>query len=79
MRLIYIISLSLLWGCNCKDKLIGGFVISHVVTSDKYGNATYRTVIRCDDGYIRERTGLNFFSREINTHVNLIINACNEY
>lgn len=48
--------------CDYEQVKIKGRVLSHDVTSDKYGNATYRTIINCKDGYIRERLGLRFFA-----------------
>jgi hypothetical protein len=38
-----------------------GTVISHNVTSDKYGDITYYTVARFDDGYIRSLEGLKYY------------------
>lgn len=31
-----------------------GIVVSHDVSSNKYGNITYNSLVKCDDGYIRK-------------------------
>ena len=38
-----------------------GTVISHNVTSSRYGDITYYTVARFDDGYIRSLEGLKYY------------------
>ena len=30
-----------------------GIVVSHDVSSNKYGDITYNSLVKCDDGYIR--------------------------
>ena len=58
--LLLIISLFSL-GC-VKEKEVKATVLSHVVTSDRAGSATYRTIIKTDDGYIQELIGLKYYS-----------------
>ncbi len=58
--LLIIISLFSL-GCM-KEIKVKATVLSHVVTSNKMGDATYRTIVRTDDGYIKELTGLYYYS-----------------
>ena len=31
-----------------------GIVVSHDVSSNKYGDITYNSLVKCDDGYIRK-------------------------
>lgn len=38
-----------------------GTVLEHNVTADKGGQRTYSTIVRSDDGYIEEITGLNSY------------------
>lgn len=38
-----------------------GTVLEHNVTSDKHGERTYSTIVRSDDGFIEEVTGLNAY------------------
>ena len=40
---------------------VKGIVKDHNVTADRMGNRTYSTIIICDDGYIREENGLNYY------------------
>lgn len=57
---VYIV---ILFSCNQPPSVfINGTVLSHNVTSDKWGDATYRTVIQCEDGNIVQRVGLKFYS-----------------
>jgi hypothetical protein len=58
--LLLIISLFNL-GCK-KEKEVKATILSHVVTSDRLGDPTYRTIVKTDDGYIQELTGLNYYS-----------------
>lgn len=47
---------------NSEIKPMGATVIEHNVTADKYGNRTYTTIIKTDDGFIEEKTGLNIYT-----------------
>lgn len=38
-----------------------GTVVSHHITNDKYGDPTYYTIIKTDDGRIMTKTGLNYY------------------
>lgn len=58
MLLLSICLLSM--GCPKKSKL-KATVLSHVVTSDRTGTATYRTIVKTDDGYLQELHGLKFY------------------
>jgi hypothetical protein len=40
---------------------VGGVVIEHNVTADKTGHRTYSTIVKTDDGFIEEQTGLNVY------------------
>ena len=42
-----------------------GTVVSHNVTSSRYGDITYYTVARFDDGYIRSLQGLKYYVIQI--------------
>jgi hypothetical protein len=75
-KLILILALALA-SCHCKTVTISGTVVSHNVTSDEYGKATYRTVITCEDGYIRERCGLSFYVVPIGQKCHLEETICN--
>ena len=52
-----------------ESKIVNGVVLEHGVTSDKYGDRTYITIIKTDDGFIEEKTGLNWYVIPINQNV----------
>ena len=52
-----------------ESKIVNGVVLEHGVTSDKYGDRTYITIIKTDDGFIEEKTGLNWYVTPINQNV----------
>ena len=52
--------LTVLSGCM-KEVKINATVIDHLVTSDKVGTPTYITIVKTDDGYIQELTGLKYY------------------
>ena len=55
---------------RCKEnKIVGGVVIGHELVSDKYGDRTYITIIKTDDGYIEEKTGLSSYAIPENKRV----------
>ena len=46
-----------------------GVVLSHNVTTDRYGDARYHTVARFEDGTIRSISGLKFYVKEVGSTV----------
>ena len=52
-----------------ESKIVNGVVLEHGVTSDKYGDRTYITIIKTDDGFIEEKTCLNWYVTPINQNV----------
>ena len=40
---------------------VSGTILQHNVTADKNGERTYSTIVRSDDGFIEEITGLNSY------------------
>lgn len=40
---------------------VSGTVLEHNVTADKQGTRTYSTIVKSDDGYIEEITGLETY------------------
>jgi hypothetical protein len=60
--IISIAAIVLLCTTSCKEqKTVQATVLSHAVTSDRIGTRTYITIIRTDDGYIEEKTGLSYY------------------
>lgn len=37
-------------------------ILDHTVTSDRYGDRTYITIVKTEDGYIQELTGLLYYT-----------------
>lgn len=58
--LLVIITLFCL-GC-AKEVEVKATILDHTVTSDRYGDRTYITIVRTEDGYIRELTGLKYYT-----------------
>ena len=56
--------------CSTQErKQMGGVVLEHNVTADKYGSRTYSTIIKTDDGYIEEKTGLSLYATPVGNRV----------
>ena len=63
MKKILLLLIISLFSIGCKEKVeVKATVISHVVTSNSGGAATYRTIVKTDDGYIQELTGLKYYT-----------------
>jgi len=61
MKKILIIVVSLMM-CGCFHEVrLKAKVMDHVVTADKGGYRTYSTIVKTNDGVIRELTGLNYY------------------
>jgi hypothetical protein len=45
-----------------ENRPMGAVVLEHDVTADRYGDRTYITIIRTDDGFIIEKTGLKYYT-----------------
>lgn len=52
-----------------KEILVTGVVIEHNVTADRYGDRTYSTIIKTDDGYIVEKVGLAYYAKPIGSRI----------
>ena len=53
-------------GCLKEEKVMAT-VMSHSMTSDRYGLVTYHTIVTCSDGYIRDRDELSLYVLPIGT------------
>ena len=74
MKTLLILVLILIVGCNSKpDYFIRGVVTEHNVTSDKWGERIYSTIIRIPSGKIVERTGLKFYAKNVGDSVSLVL------
>jgi hypothetical protein len=52
-----------------KRKTVEATVLSHAVVSDRHGLRTYITIVRTDDGYIEEKTGLVYYAVRVGNKV----------
>jgi hypothetical protein len=50
---------------------VGGVVYEHNVTADRTGYRTYSTIVKTDDGYIEEKTGLNLYTIPVGNRVTI--------
>ena len=50
-------------------KQMGGEVISHNVTASSTGHRTYSTIVKTDDGYVEEKTGLDLYAAPVGSRV----------
>ena len=57
--------------CTIEQRNVGGVVVEHNVTSDKYGSRTYSTIVKTDDGYVEEKTGLNLYTIPVGNRVTI--------
>lgn len=49
-------------------------VLSHPnITSDKYGDVDYRTLVRTEDGYVEEIKGVSYYVLPINTVITISV------
>ena len=55
-----------------------GVVLSHNVTTDRYGDARYHTVARFEDGTIRSISGLKFYVKEVGGTIHYTTNVINK-
>jgi hypothetical protein len=62
---------TILGGYNNEIKVVNGVVIGHELVSNKYGDRTYITIIKTDDGYIEEKTGLSWYAIPENKRVHI--------
>lgn len=50
---------------NVESKLVKATILEHSVIGDRHGNRTYITIVKTDDGYVQELTGLVHYSKPI--------------
>jgi hypothetical protein len=71
--------IGIIYGINeafFKPVTVKGVVLSHTVTANRHGEASYHTIARFEDGYIRELEGLNDYIKPIGatvTHTNYVL------
>lgn len=54
-----------------ESKVVNGVVLEHGITSDRNGDRTYITIVKTDDGFIEEKTGLNWYVTPVNQNVKI--------
>jgi hypothetical protein len=62
MKKILLLIIISLFSIGCRKEVeVKATVVSHVVTSDRAGSATYRTIVKTDDGYAEQLIGLKYY------------------
>ena len=69
IAVIVISSMHYLGKILLKENIIYGKIISHHITSTKYGTSKYNTIAVFEDGYIRELHGLSDYVKPIGSSV----------
>ena len=70
MTILFVVFGLVILVCSTQErKQMGGVVLEHNVTADKYGSRTYSTIIKTDDGYIEEKTGLDVYTAPVGSRV----------
>lgn len=68
--LITVAALFLVFIASTKEKRqVGGIICDHVLIARQTGLRKYVTIIKTDDGYIEEKTGLNLYTTQIGSRV----------
>ena len=60
-----------------KTVKVRGTVVSHGLVANKYGDRTYITLIKTDDGQIVEETGMDWYIIPVNQKVNVNVRRHN--
>jgi predicted O-methyltransferase YrrM len=50
---------------------VGGVIVEHNVTASSSGHRTYSTIVKTDDGYIEEKTGLELYTIPVGNRVTI--------
>ena len=69
--LLFIFALSI--RVSMKEVEVKGVIIEKNVSSDRNGNLSYFTLIRCEDGSISEEKGFYFYTKNVGDTVYLTI------
>ena len=54
-----------------ENRPMGAVVLEHNVTADRYGDRTYTTIVRTDDGIIAEKKGLKYYVIPIGNRITI--------
>jgi hypothetical protein len=52
------------------EKRVDCGVVSHATSANKMGEIKYHTILSCDDGYLRDIEGLEYYVLPIGTRTN---------
>ena len=58
-------------GSFVERRNVGGVILEHNVTASSSGYRTYSTIVKTDDGYIEEKTGLELYAAPIGNRVTI--------
>ena len=71
LLLITLVGIIIYESVTTENKSMGAVVLEHNVTSDRYGDRTYTTIIRTDDGFLIEKEGLNYYVIPIGNRITI--------
>ena len=58
--------------CSTQERRkVGGEVVTHNVTASSSGYRTYSTIVKTDDGFIEEETGLELYAVPVGSRVTI--------
>ena len=70
MTILFVVFGLVILLCSTQERRkVGGVVYEHNVTADRTGYRTYSTIIKTDDGYIEEKTGLDVYTAPVGSRV----------
>jgi predicted O-methyltransferase YrrM len=61
LLIVVLLGLAVFITSTVERREVGGVVVEHNVTADKTGHRTYSTIVKTDDGFIEEETGLKTY------------------
>ena len=70
MTILFVVFGLVILVCSTQErKQVGGVVVAHNVTAGSSGHRTYSTIVKTDDGYVEEETGLSLYAAPIGSRV----------
>lgn len=76
---IIVLSILTMLICGCmKEVKVRATILEHTITADRYGERTYVTVVKTDDGYVQELTGMSFYGIPVGKTITITVNRSEE-
>ena len=71
LMIVVLLGFVLLNTSTVEIRNVGGVILEHNVTADRTGYRTYSTIVKTDDGYIEEKTGLELYAVPVGNRVTI--------